>query len=48
MIGDTHFWEFLRLSTLPFLVEARDWARLPESFHCEIEKDFVVLTERQK
>ena len=40
--------EALRLSTIPFLVEARDWARLPESFQREIEKDFVVLTERQK
>jgi len=40
--------EALRLSTIPFLVEARDWARLPESFHREIERDYVVLTERQK
>ena len=40
--------EALRLSTIPFLVEARDWAHLPESFHREIERDFVVLTERQK
>ena len=24
-------------------VEARDWARLPESFHFEIERDYVVL-----
>ncbi|MYC95726.1 MAG: nucleotidyltransferase domain-containing protein [Caldilineaceae bacterium SB0661_bin_32] len=40
--------EALRLSTIPFLVEAWDWARLPESFQREIERDFVVLTERQK
>ena len=40
--------EALRLSTIPFLVEARDWARLPESFCREIERDFVVLVERQK
>ncbi len=33
----------LRESTIPFLVEARDWARLPESFHCEIELDYVAL-----
>ena len=40
--------EALRLSTIPILVEARDWARLPESFCREIERDFVVLVERQK
>ena len=33
----------LRESTFPFLVEARDWARLPESFHREIELDYVAL-----
>ncbi len=32
-------------STIPFFVEARDWARLPESFHAEIERDYVVLVE---
>ena len=32
----------LRESTIPFLVEARDWARLPESFQREIERDNVV------
>ena len=35
--------EALRESTIPFLVEARDWARLPESFHREIARDYVVL-----
>ncbi len=30
-------------STIPFFVEARDWARLPASFHAEIERDYVVL-----
>ena len=30
-------------STIPFFVEARDWARLPESFHAEIERNYVVL-----
>ena len=39
-------WEVLRDSTIPFLVEARDWARLPESFHGEIERDYVVLVKR--
>ena len=38
--------EALRLSTIPILVEARDWARLPESFHGEIERDYVVLQKR--
>jgi len=30
-------------SNVPFLVEARDWARLPERFHREIERNYVVL-----
>ena len=38
-------WEALRESTIPFLVEARDWARLPEEFHGKIERDYVVLVE---
>ena len=42
------FIEALQDSTIPFLVEARDWARLPESFHCEIERAHVVLAEREK
>ena len=37
------FNEAVQESTVPFLVEARDWARLPESFHREIERDYVVL-----
>ena len=40
------FEEALRESTIPFLVEARDWARLPQSFHREIERDHVVLLTR--
>ena len=32
------FIEALQASTIPFLVEARDWARLPGSFHCEIDR----------
>ena len=38
--------EALQDSTIPFLVEVRDWARLPESFHREIEREHVVLVER--
>ncbi len=37
--------EALRESTIPFLIEARDWARLPESFHLEIRRDYVVLQD---
>ena len=33
----------LRDSTLPFLVEAHDWARLPQDFREEIEHDYFVL-----
>ena len=39
----TAFKEAVRESTIPFLVEARDWARLPERFHREIEREYVVL-----
>ena len=37
------FREALRESTIPFLVEARDWARLPERFQREIEREYVVV-----
>ena len=40
------FEEAMRESTIPFLVEVRDWARLPELFHQEIERQYVVLVER--
>ena len=36
--------EAIRDSSLPFLVEVRDWALLPETFHREIERGYVVLT----
>ena len=39
------FEEAVRESSVPFLVEARDWARLPERFHREIERGYVVLME---
>ncbi len=35
--------EALERSNIPILVQAHDWARLPESFHREIERDYVVL-----
>ena len=37
------FVEAMRDSNIPFLVEARDWARLPERFHREIERHHIVL-----
>lgn len=37
------FADALRESTIPFLVEARDWARVPERFHRQIEREHVVL-----
>ena len=33
----------LRESRIPFFVEAQDWARIPEEFHREIERNYVVL-----
>ncbi len=33
-------------STIPILVDVFDWARLPESFHSEIERAHVVLRQR--
>ncbi len=40
-IGD--FEEAIQESNIPFLVEARDWARLPERFLGEIERVHEVL-----
>ena len=38
------FEEALRGSNIPFLVEAHDWARVPQRFHREIERRHVVLS----
>ena len=35
--------EALDESNIPILIQAHDWARLPESFHEEIERIHVVL-----
>ena len=35
--------EAFRESNIPILVETRDWARLSESFHSEIEREYVPL-----
>ena len=40
--------EAIEKSTIPILVQAHDWARLPESFHREIERDCVVVQEGAK
>ena len=37
--------EALEQSNVPILVQIHDWARLPESFHREIEQEYVVLVE---
>ena len=36
----------LERSNIPILVQAHDWARLPEGFHREIERDYVVVQPR--
>ncbi|MXZ90074.1 MAG: restriction endonuclease subunit S [Chloroflexi bacterium] len=35
----------LEQSDIPILVQTHDWARLPESFHREIERDYVVVQD---
>ena len=37
------FKDAVRESTIPFLVEARDWTRLPERFWQEIERHHIVF-----
>ena len=39
------FEDAIRESTIPFLVEVHDWARLPKRFHREIERDYVVMSD---
>ena len=38
--------EAIENSNIPILVQAHDWARLPESFHREIGRDYVVVQEK--
>ena len=38
--------EAFQESNIPILIQAYDWARLPEGFHREIERDYVVVQER--
>ena len=44
--GYHHLIEAIEESAIPILVQAHDWARLPSSFHREIERNHVVLLER--
>ena len=44
----TRFTRALRNSNIPFLVDARDWARLPVHFHEEIKRNYVVLRSPDK
>lgn len=37
--------EAFRESNIPIIVEARDWARLPTSFHREIERNYVQMND---
>ena len=39
------FEDAIRSSNIPFLVEAQDWSCLPERFHQEIERDYVVVSD---
>ena len=41
--GFSDLLEALEDSNIPILVQAHDWARLPEIFHREIERDYVVV-----
>ena len=46
-LGDGFFQllEAIEKSNIPILLQAHDWARLPESFHAEIRREYVVLQE---
>ena len=46
-LGDGFFdlLEAIENSNIPILVQAHDWAKLPESFHHEVERDYVVVQE---
>ena len=41
----TDLTEALEQSNVPIIVQIHDWARLPESFHREIEQEYMVLVE---
>ena len=39
--------EALEQSNVPIIVQIHDWSRLPESFHREIERAYVVLIKKE-
>jgi predicted nucleotidyltransferase len=44
----TELSEKIRDSNIPILVELRDWAKLPKSFHVNIEKQYEVLYNKKE
>ena len=44
----TNLIEALEESNVPIIVQTHDWARLPENLHREIEREYVVLVEREE
>ena len=40
--------EAIEQSTIPILIQAHDWASLPETFHREIVRDYVLVQEPTK
>ena len=40
--------EAIEKSSIPILVQTHDWAMLPESFHREIERDYIVVQQGAK
>ena len=46
--GFSDLLEALEESNIPILVQAHDWARLPEIFHRKIERHYVVVQEGAK
>ena len=44
----TDLTEALEQSNVPIIVQIHDWARLPESFHREIEREYVVLVDEEE
>ena len=39
------FEDAVRESTIPFLIEAHDWACVPKRFQQEIQRDYVVISD---
>lgn len=49
-LGDGYYdlLDAIEQSNIPILIQVHDWARLPESFHREIERNYVVVQEQAK